>query len=198
MNKLKTLLVVSAVSIVAGCGGTSTAPIGGTLKGLSTGTSLQLLNNGVNPIILKADGYFTFSVAISAGGTYDVTVGAQPIGEVCTVTNGIGVVDSSGSAVTNVAVNCVASTDSNNIVFGSVSGLPTGDFVTLTNVSPNGTDTLTLNTNGAFAFPTAVSTGNAYAVSLQSETSGLNCTLANTSGSIPQTGPITPVVVSCS
>ncbi|MFZ6847360.1 hypothetical protein [Undibacterium sp. RuRC25W] len=194
MNKLKTLLVSSMVGlVVAGCGGTSSAPISGTLKGLSTGTTLQLLNNGVNPIVLSANGVFTFSISISAGSTYNVTIGTQPIGETCTVTNGTGTVNSSGSGVTNVAVNCVASTNSNNIVLGQLSGLPAGDFVTLL----NGADTLTLNVNGMFAFPTAVSTGNQYNVTLQSQTAGLNCTLANTSGTIPVSGPITAVVVSC-
>src|SRR5450830_2201638 len=127
MNKLKTLLVSSMVGlVVAGCGGTSSAPISGTLKGLSTGTTLQLLNNGVNPIVLSANGVFTFSISISAGSTYNVTIGTQPIGETCTVTNGTGTVNSSGSGVTNVAVNCVASTNSNNIVLGQLSGLPAG------------------------------------------------------------------------
>ena len=199
MNKLKTLLVSSVVGVViAGCGGTSSAPIGGTLKGLSSGSTVQLLNNGINPIVLSANGFFTFPVTISAGGSYVVTVGTQPVGEACNVTNGVGVVDSNGSSVSNIVVNCVASTNSNNIVIGNLSGLPTGDFVTLTNTSTSGTDTLTLNVNGDFAFPTAVVTGDTYSVKLQSETSGLNCTLANTTGTIPKTVPITKVQVSCS
>ena len=194
MNKLKTLLVGSIFGLaVAGCGGTVSAVIGGTLTGLSGGTTVQLLNNGANPLVVSTNGFFTFSTAIQSGSTYNVTVGINPIGETCTVTNGTGTVDSSGSSITNIAVNCVANISSNNVVFGSVSGLPTGDFVTLV----NGVDTLTVNTNGAFAFPTAVAAGGSYNVSLKAQSPGLNCTLSNTTGTIPSTGSITPVVVSC-
>ena len=194
MIKVKNLVLGSLVGLViAGCGGTVSAPIGGTLTGLSGGTTLTLLNNGANPLAVSANGFFTFSTTIQSGSTYNVTVGAQPIGEICTVTNGSGVINSSGAAVTNVAVNCVANIVSNTVVFGNLTGLPAGDQVTLV----NGSDTLLLTGNGAFGFPTAVPVGNTYNVTLKSQSPGLNCTLANVSGTIPATGSITPVVVSC-
>ena len=194
MNKLKILLAGSLVGmVVVGCGGTSSAQIGGTLTGLSGGTTVQLLNNGANPLTMSANGFFAFSTSIQSGSTYNVSVGTQPIGETCSVTNGTGTVSSNGAAVTNVAVSCVANIGSNNVVFGAVSGLPTGGSVQLA----NGADTLTLNVNGAFAFPTAVAVGGSYAVSIVSTSTGLNCTLGNATGTIPATGSITAIVVSC-
>ncbi|MBC3860902.1 hypothetical protein H8K32_02225 [Undibacterium jejuense] len=194
MIKVKTLMLSSLVGLViAGCGGSSNAPIGGTLTGLAGGSTLTLLNNNANPLTLGANGFFTFSLYLPSGSGYNVTVNSQPIGQTCSVTNGTGTVSSNGAAVTNVAVNCVANLPNNNIVFGNLTGLPAGKQVVLTNAQ----DTLTLTVNGAFAFPTAVPIGGSYLVSLKSQSPGLNCTTANVSGTIPATGFITQVVVSC-
>ncbi|MFZ6861050.1 hypothetical protein ACO0K7_00290 [Undibacterium sp. Ji67W] len=196
MIKVKTLMLSSLFGLViAGCGGSSSSTIGVTVTGLagSTGTSLTLLNNGANPLSIGSNGFFTFSVPVQSGAAYNVSVGTQPIGETCTVTNGYGTVGSSGAAVTNITVNCVANIASNTIVFGNLTGLPAGKQVVLA----NGQDTLTLTVSGAFAFPTAVPVGGAYLVSLKSQSPGLNCTTSNVAGTIPATGFITPVVVSC-
>lgn len=101
------LLCMAAALLVAGCGGSTVdATIGGTVTGLSGGTTVGLLNNGTDPITVVASGSFNFDIQIQSGSTYNVTVAIQPIGETCVVTSGLGTVDQSGDAVTNVLVSC--------------------------------------------------------------------------------------------
>ena len=109
-------LLVSAVISGCGGGGSSTSPppppsltfsIGGSLVGLATGAQVILLDNGTGATTLTANGSFQLSTAIASGGSYSVTVQAQPAGQVCTVTGG------SGTNVTgNVASIAVVCTNS--------------------------------------------------------------------------------------
>lgn len=78
--------------------------IGGTVSGLSGSVVLQ--NNGTDNETVSSDGAFTFSTAITESSPYAVTVLTQPIGQMCTVTNGSGTVGSAD--VTNVGVNCIS------------------------------------------------------------------------------------------
>jgi hypothetical protein len=84
-------------------------------------------------------------------------------------------------------------------VGGTLTGIPAGDTVTL---QDNGSDNLTLSTNGTFTFPTALPDGHAYSVTV-SGTSGatplapLTCTVkANGSGTISGAN-VTNVAVQC-
>ena len=198
MNKAKLWLgcVVAVVTMaLSACGGgTVNATISGTVTGLSGGTSVQLLYNGGDATVVSANGSFSFAHQIQSGNTYNVTVGTQPIGETCTVTNATGTIDSNGDAVVNVLVACSANLSSNNIVFGIATGIPANTSVTLLN---NGTDTVTVNTNGSFAFPTALNTGSAYSVTISANNTGLSCILTNATGSMPSGGSITPVLLTC-
>jgi hypothetical protein len=110
LKKITLVLLSSATALlVAGCGGgTVDATIGGTVVGLSGGTTVELVNNGSDPITVGGNGTFSFDVQIASGSSYNVTVQTQPIGEICTVTDGSGTVDSNGDAVTNVVVSCDA------------------------------------------------------------------------------------------
>jgi uncharacterized repeat protein (TIGR03803 family) len=78
--------------------------IGGTLSGLTAGEEFTVLDNGGDPLVLTANGAFTFPTGVADGQPYAVTVGTQPTGEYCTVSNGSG---SSGPA-SNVQVTCVS------------------------------------------------------------------------------------------
>jgi hypothetical protein len=80
--------------------------IGGTVTGLSSGAALVLLDNGTDALTVSANGSFTFATPLTSGARYTVTVGTQPGGEGCQVTNGgPGVVSAN---VTSVAVTCTA------------------------------------------------------------------------------------------
>ena len=82
----------------------NTFTVGGTVSGLS-GT-VVLKNNGGNNLSISANGGFSFSTALANGSAYNVTVGTQPAGQTCTVSNGTGTV--SGANVTGVGVACSA------------------------------------------------------------------------------------------
>jgi hypothetical protein len=81
-------------------------------------------------------------------------------------------------------------------VGGTLTGLPAGDTVTL---QDNGSDNLTLSTNGTFTFPTALPNGQSYSVTV-SGTSGRtppNITLTSGSGTISGAN-VTNIAVQCS
>ena len=80
--------------------------IGGTASGLSSGGSVVLLDNGTDALTVSANGSFTFATPLAGGASYTVTVGTQPAGESCQVTNGGPAMVS--ASVTNVAVTCTA------------------------------------------------------------------------------------------
>jgi len=77
--------------------------VGGAISGLSMGT-IVLLNNDGDSLSTSANGSFTFSTPLEDGSSYNVTVGTQPVCQMCYVTNGSGTV--SGGNVTNVGVSC--------------------------------------------------------------------------------------------
>ncbi len=165
--------------------------IGGTVSGLGAGLSVGLLNNGGDAITRNANGSFTFPTALASGAAYSVTVGTQPAGQTCTVTNGSGTVGSAN--VTNVAVNCANNPPATYTIGGAVSGLGAGKSVGLLN---NGGDAITRNANGGFTFPTALASGAAYSVTVGTQPAGQTCTVTNGSGTVGSAN-VTNVTVSC-
>ncbi len=63
-------------------------------------------------------------------------------------------------------------------------------------IQNNGTDTLSLSANGVFTFPTAVSNGSTYSVTILTQPSGQTCTVSNSSGTINGSN-ITNVQIAC-
>ena len=114
-----TVGTANVTTVKVACAASTTFTIGGTVSGLNTGTSVTLLDNGGDSLTVTANGAFTFKTALASGAAYSVTVGTQPTGETCTVTNGSGTVGSAN--VTNVAVACAAS--KTFTIGGTVSGL---------------------------------------------------------------------------
>lgn len=104
---------------------TSALTIGGSVAGL-TGSGLVLLNNGGDNLAMAANATrFEFPTPVAYGSNYNVSVFAQPAGQLCSVSSG------SGAATTHVgdvSVTCA------NIVTYTVttSSGPNGS------VSPNG------------------------------------------------------------
>jgi N-acetylneuraminic acid mutarotase len=162
--------------------------IGGTVTGL-TGSGLVLLDNGGDNLPLAPNGAsfsYTFPTTIPAGSPYDVTVGGQPSGQYCTVSNASGTV--AGSAVTNANVNCVNTYS----VGGTLSGLTSGSLV----LEDNGGSNLTLTVNGSFSFTTPVADGSAYHVTVLTQPAGQDCTVTGGSGTVGA-GNVTTVTVIC-
>jgi hypothetical protein len=76
MKVLKSLCVALGVSLCATCSTLAvTHTIGGTVKGLTSGNSVTLLDDGSDALKVKADGTFTFQTPLVTGASYDVTVG---------------------------------------------------------------------------------------------------------------------------
>jgi hypothetical protein len=183
------VVATNITTVVVACK-PKTFTIGGTVSGLNTGTSVTLLDNGTDSLTVTANGAFTFKTALATGAAYKVTVGTQPTGETCTVSNGSGTVGSAN--VTNVAVACAAT--KTFTVGGAVNGLNAGTSVTLLD---NGADSLTVAANGAFTFKTALATGAAYSVSVGTQPTGETCTVTNGSGTVGSAN-VTNVAVACS
>lgn len=78
--------------------------VGGTVSGLGSGKSVVLRNNGTDDLTVSTNGNFTFATPLANGAAYNVSVLTQPDGQVCTVSNGSGIV--SGADITNTTVVC--------------------------------------------------------------------------------------------
>jgi hypothetical protein len=171
----------------------NTSTIGGGVNGLF-GTGLVLsLNAGAQTLNVAANGSFTFPTGLSSGSPYAVTVQTQPtnLSQTCAITNGSGT--TSGSNVTNVTVTCTTNTYT---VGGAVSGLSGSGLVLSLNA---GAQTLNVSANGSVTFPTAVASGSAYAVTVQTQPSNptQTCSVTNGGGTVAA-GNVTNVAVTCS
>jgi len=171
-------------NVTVNCTTASTYTLGGTVTGLTAAQSVTLLNNGAGAITVGS-GTFTFPVKPQAGASYNVTAQNQP-GMSCTVKNGSGVMPAAN--VTNIAVSCVVAPT--YTLGGTVSGLTSGQSVTLTNVL----DTVTVG-NGTFTFGVQLSTGTSYSVTAQNPP-GMTCAVSNGSGTMPAAN-VTNVAVNC-
>ena len=187
-SRVPLFAAVFAAALLGGCGGGSNASISGTVSGLAAGSSITLQDDNADNLTITQNQGFTFPTSIAAGAAYDVTVLTQPIGETCTVTNGVGSVDSEGDDVTNVTVTCAQSSS----VGGTVSGLAVGDSVWL---ASNG-QLLAIANNGAFAFPGVLAAGTAYNVTVSAQPAQQTCSVANGSGTVTA-GLMASVTVIC-
>ena len=204
MNKLLLALLVSisAVGLTA-CGGgggdsggttnvgssggagSSSFTIGGSISGLAG--QVTLLNNGSDPLIATSNSSFVFPQSIVGGGSYSVTIGTQPTGQTCTVSSGSGA--GIASNISNVVVMCSANTYT---IGGSASGL-TGQ-VTLLN---NGSDPLSVSSNGGFTFTTPVADSSSYSVTVRTQPTGQTCTVSSGYGASVN-GNISNISIICS
>jgi hypothetical protein len=81
----------------------STFTLGGTISGLTT-PGLVLANGAATVSPAAGATSFTFAAPLPTTTAFNVTVGTQPSGQTCQVTNGQGVILT--SSVANVAVTC--------------------------------------------------------------------------------------------
>jgi len=147
--------------------------VGGSVVGLAPGTQVTLLDNGTDAVTVNANTTFSFPKKIAYQGSFTVTIGTQPVGQVCQVYPSTTVTGMSYD-VNSISVNC---NTGNYAIGGTVTGLSAGSKITL----QNNNDTLTVNGNGNFTFATAVAAHGAYNVSATAS-SGQACTVNNGSG----------------
>ena len=168
--------------------------IGGTVRGLAKDGELSLLDNGANPRFLLGKGSvavpFILPQVFASGATYDVTVGKQPQGQACTVSNGSGTVGTSN--VTNVEVDC----GTGYTIGGTISGgLEKGQSLVLLD---NGGDALTLRLlkgTAPFRFKTALAYGATYDVTIGTQPIEEICTVTNNTGTVQ--GYVSSIQVTC-
>ena len=92
----------SGAPSTASSSGSATFSVSGTVSGLSGSAVLQ--DNGEDSLIVKASGSFAFATRLPAETPYAVDVAVNPPGQVCTVANGTGTVESAN--ITAIAVTC--------------------------------------------------------------------------------------------
>ena len=139
---------------------TNTFAIGGTASGL-LGTGLVLQNNGGNDLALSGSGTFAFATPLEDLTTYQTTIKAQPKNpsQTCVLTHAGGTV--AASHVTGIGLTC---TTNRYVVRGHVTGLRGGGLL----LQNNGEDDLAIASDGDFAFPTHVPSGETFAVTVKS------------------------------
>lgn len=190
-------LAAAALGSLAGCGGggggdkdddnpaSPTYSIGGTLSGLSGSVTLR---NGSETLTRSANGAFTFSGELEEGDSYSVSVATQPSGQTCAVANGSGTVGKAD--VSNVSVTCSNLPASSYLLGGTLSG------ATSAVVLQNGTESLTVDADGAFSFSTPLLTGTTYAVTVGTQPLAQTCTVTNGSGTMA-TAAVVNIEVTC-
>lgn len=166
-----------------------TYTVGALVAGLTT-SGLVLQNNGADDLVVDANATAVqFPTPIAHDGSYHVTVLTQPVGLVCTVGNGTG--SHVAADVDDVQVACSAATFP---VSGLVSGLSAAGLV----LQNNAGDSLAVPANAtAFEFATPVALGGSYSVTVQTQPTGLTCTVNDGMGS-NVAAAVNTVSVTCS
>jgi len=160
--------------------------IGGSVAGL-TGTGLVLQDNGGDNLPIGGNVGFTFSTPVDLGDAYNVTVLTEPSNptQTCIVANSSGTANAN---VTNVAVTC------SSTIGGTVQGLSGSGLL----LQYNGGNNLLIGSNGPFVFPTPITYGSAYVVTVltQPANPAEACLVLNGSGTIYAN--VTNVQINCS
>jgi len=195
LTAVRTLGLCTVLAAIAACGGDggdddpagpTTFTIGGSITGLNGTVVLQ--NNGGNAVTRSANGAFSFAAQVSGGSSYLVTVQTQPSGQNCSVTNGSG---TANATVSNVMVTCTTVAPT---IGGTVSGL--SGTVVLENSQ---SESLAVRAGSpdfpAFTFPTSLTPGSAYSVTVLQQPPGQTCTMSNGSGTA--NNKVTNVAVTC-
>jgi hypothetical protein len=176
----------NVANVVVTCSALTFA-VGGTMAGLKS--SGLILANGADRLAVDSGASnFVLPTRVASGSGFDVTVAQQPAGSACSVAQGNGTV--ALAAVVNVAVSC---TDQPFALGGTITGLSSTGLEL-----GNGTDVLPV-ANGAtqFTMGSPVAFSSAYAVTVRTQPTGLTCTVASGTGTMPPSA-VTNVAVACS
>jgi uncharacterized repeat protein (TIGR03803 family) len=126
--------------------------------------------------------------AVAFGSPYSIAVQTAPAGLSCTASNASGTMPAS-----NVASIVIACSDRSYTVGGTISGLISSGLVLI-----NGSDTLAVSSGASsFTMPTAVAYTGAYAVTVQTQPTGLTCSVSNSAGTMASAA-VTDIALTCS
>ena len=167
---------------------TVTFSVGGFVTGLASGAAMTVQINGTQSTARAVDGFFTFTNKLADQTAFDITVSAQPAGQICSVSKGTGIVDGPGSYA--ALIQCSSTT---HTISGTLSGL-SGGYTTL--VSSAG-EFLPVTGNGTFSFTKSFALNSDYVIEVfrNPAAPAQTCTVANGTGTI--TANVTNVAVSC-
>ncbi len=182
MTRANGIVLDAKVTQIAVTCTTNTYTVGGDIGGLNGTVVLQ--NNDKDNHLVSTNGSFTFSSRIAHGSAYTVKVLTQPTGQTCSVTKDTGIATAN---ITQIVVTC---TTNNYSIGGSVNGL--NGSVTLLN--SNG-ETITRSANGSFQFPTPITHGSTYSVTVSAQPSVQICTVSSGSGTA--TTNVSQITVNC-
>ncbi len=170
----------------------NTYTVGGTVTGLSSGTTLVLMNSSGEELLISGRGPFSFARGLFDAENFDVRIAEQPSSpnQICTVNFSSGLILSKN--ITEIEVTCELETYS---VGGTVSGLREGQTITLLN---SGGDNLRIDANGPFLFDAPLEDGSQYDITQvkASEKSGLTCDFEKASGTLSG-ADVTDVAILC-
>jgi uncharacterized repeat protein (TIGR03803 family) len=162
--------------------------VGGTISGLGNNVGLTL-TNGIDTFAVAAGSTsFTMPTPVAFGSPYSVAVQSAPAGLACTASSASGTMPAS-----NVASVIIICSDQSYTVGGTISGLASSGMVLV-----NGTDTLAVKPGASsFTMPTSVAYTSAYAVTVQTQPTGLTCSVSNGTGTMGGAA-VTNIAVTCS
>jgi uncharacterized repeat protein (TIGR03803 family) len=162
--------------------------LGGTISGLGNNAGLTLTNGSDTLAVAAGSASFTMPTPIAFGSRYSVAVQAAPAGLTCTASNASGTMPAS-----NVASVIIACSDRSYTLGGTIGGLISSGLVLV-----NGSDTLAVDPGASsFTMPTAVAYTSAYAVTVQTQPTGLTCSVSNGTGTMSSAAVIN-IAVTCS
>ena len=165
-----------------------TYSLGGTISGRGNNTGLTLTNGSDTLAVAAGSTSFTMPTPVAFGSPYSVAVQTAPAGLICTASNASGTMPAS-----NVASVVIACSDQSYTVGGTISGLASSGMVLV-----NGSDTLAVKPGASsFTMPSAVAYTSAYAVTVQTQPTGLTCSVSNGTGTMGSAA-VTNIAVTCS
>jgi uncharacterized repeat protein (TIGR03803 family) len=161
--------------------------LGGTINGLGNHAGLTLTNGGDTLTVPAGSSSFTMPLPVPFGSAYSIAVLSAPAGLTCTASNASATMPAGN--VTSVAIAC---SNQSYSVGGTIGGL-TGGGLVLANAS----DTLTVASGASsFTMPTEVAFGSAYALTVQTQPTGLTCSVSAGAGTMGSTA-VADISVTC-
>jgi hypothetical protein len=183
--------VANVTNVQVTCGNVYT--VGGSISGLAGSSAIVLQDNGGDNLSLTTNGTFTFVTPLSAGTKYTVTILTQPKAptQICVVLNGTGTANVN---ITNIQILCP---QPNYTVGGQLVGLVPGPGDTVELQNNAGDNLFITGDNQTFTFPTEVTSGGIYNVSvfLEPTSQPQPCNVFNPSGIA--TANVTNILVDC-